>query len=298
MSVSSIHTRRDNARPGILFMLAAMMWFIVLDSCAKELLTRSGLPLVQVVWARFFFNFIIGAVVIFYWWPGHMRSRRPLLQLLRSGLLFATTMLFNAGLTTTTLAAATTIMFLTPIVLTVLSVFVLGEHVGPRRWMSIAVGFVGALIVVRPGMVEFNVGVLLLLAAAVTNSVYQLTTRKLAGLDDPRTSFFYTAAVGAIGASFVVPFAWATPQAFDWGLLVAMGVLGGAGHLFLVLAFDRAPVSLLAPFVYTQLVWAAIFGYAIFGEIPDRWTVAGAALICASGLYIFYREQLKAGTRT
>ena len=292
--MSAIRTRRENVRTGILFMLATMMWFIILDSVAKELLTRSGLPLVQVVWARFFFHFVIGTGLILYWWPKRMRSARPELQLLRSGLLFMTTVLFNAGLTTISLATATTIMFLTPIILTVLSVFLLGELVGPRRWMGVALGFAGALIVVRPGMAGFEVGALLLLAAAVVNAFYQLVTRKLSGFDDPRTSFFYTAIVGAVASSFFVPFAWAEPRPFDWGLLLAMGIFGGLGHLFLVLAFERAPASALAPFSYSALVWAAVFGYAFFGEIPDRWTIAGAALITGSGLYIFYRERVRA----
>jgi drug/metabolite transporter (DMT)-like permease len=277
---------------GIFLMLTTMMWFLVLDTIAKELLTRAGLPLVQVVWARFFFHFLIGTAFILFLWPRRVHSQKPGLQLVRSALLLSTTALFNAGLSHSSLATATTIMFLTPIVLTVLSVFVLGEHVGPRRWLGVAFGFLGALIVVRPGMEGFNAGTLYFLAAAATNSAYQLTTRQLSGFDDPRTSFFYTAMVGTVGSSLAVPFAWETPDAFEWTLLVGMGLIGGIGHLFLVLAFDKAPASALAPFSYSALVWAALFGFVFFDEIPDFWTMVGAGLITGSGLYIFYRERV------
>jgi drug/metabolite transporter (DMT)-like permease len=277
-------------------MLATMLWFIALDTVAKELLTRSQLPLGQVVWGRFFFHFLIGAASALIW-RTHLVSKVPGWQVARSTLLFLTTILFNAGLTTTPLATATAIMFLSPIMLTALSHVVLGEHVGPRRWFGVAAGFLGAMIIVRPGAAGFNYGSLFFLAAALVNSVYQLATRRVSEHDTPQCSFFYTALVGGILSTFAVPFSWTAPSTIDWLLLVSMGVLGGIGHLFLIFAFDRAPAAILAPFAYSALIWASISGFVLFGEVPDAWTVTGALIICASGLYIFHRERVVASSR-
>ncbi len=285
--------RQENSVAGIFWMLATMIWFIALDTVAKELLTRSQLPLLQVVWARFFFHFLmgVGAVLI---WRSKLASKVPLWQIARSTLLFLTTVLFNAGLLTTPLATATAIMFLSPIMLTGLSHLVLGEHVGPRRWFGVAAGFVGALIIIRPGTEGFNRGALFLLVAALVNAVYQLATRRVSQNDGPYVSFFYTALIGAVLSSFAVPFSWSEPGKVAWLLLVAMGFLGGVGHLFLILAFDRAPAAVVAPFAYSALVWASLAGYLLFGEIPDFWTDAGALVIAGSWLYIFHRELVNA----
>jgi drug/metabolite transporter (DMT)-like permease len=274
-------------------MLATMLWFIALDTVAKELLTRSQLPLVQVVWARFFFHFLIGAGTVLIW-RSRLASKAPLWQTARSALLFLTTVLFNAGLLTTPLATATAIMFLSPIMLTGLSHLVLGEHVGPRRWFGVAAGFVGALIIVRPGTEGFNKGALFFVAAALVNAVYQLATRRVSENDDPYVSFFYTALIGAVLSSFAVPFTWSEPGRVGWLLLVSMGILGGVGHLFLIFAFDRAPAAVVAPFAYSALIWASLAGYLLFGETPDSWTVIGALAIAGSGLYIFHRELVHA----
>jgi drug/metabolite transporter (DMT)-like permease len=293
LTTVSIRDRQENVVAGIIWMLATMMWFIALDTVAKELLTRAQLPLVQVVWARFFFHFAIALAGLLIW-RSHIVSKVPLWQIMRSALLFLTTVLFNAGLQTTPLATATAIMFLSPIILTGLSMPFLGEYVGPRRWFGVAVGFLGALIIIRPGTEGFNFGALFLLMAALVNSVYQLATRRVSHHDTPYASFFHTALAGALLSSFAVPFAWQPPEPMEWILLITMGVFGGVGHLFLIFAFDRAPAAVVAPFAYSALLWASIAGYAFFNEIPDFWTIFGAMIITASGLYIFHRERVAA----
>ena len=212
-------------------------------------------------------------------------------QLVRSLLLFVTTLLFNAGLRTVPLATATAIMFLSPVMITALSVPVLGEHVGVRRWVGVGAGLTGALIIIRPGAQDFDGAAFYFLAAALVNAGYQLLTRKIARIDDPHTTFFYTALAGAVAASLVVPYDWQDPAPAHWLLLLGMGITGGLGHLFLIYAFEKAPVSAVAPFAYSALVWASLAGYVFFGEVPDVWTVTGAVLIAASGLYIFHRER-------
>jgi drug/metabolite transporter (DMT)-like permease len=291
--VNGARERRENAVAGIFWMLATMLWFIALDTVAKELLTRAQLPLAQVVWGRFFFHFLIGVAGAFLW-RTHIMSSVPGWQIARSSLLFLTTVFFNAGLLTVPLATATAIMFLSPIMLTALSHFILGEDVGPRRWFGVAAGFLGALIIIRPGTEGFNEGALFLLGAALVNAVYQLATRRVSQHDSPQCSFFYTALVGGILSTFAVPFYWTPPSSIDWLLLISMGIVGGVGHLFLIFAFDRAPAAVVAPFAYSALIWASISGYLLFGEVPDAWTVFGALIISGSGLYIFHRERLAA----
>jgi drug/metabolite transporter (DMT)-like permease len=281
----------ENRTAGILWMLATMGCFISLDALMKFLLETY--PLAQVTWARFFFATIIAGAAAGPNLPRVLRSNALHLQLGRSLLLATTTGVFNAGVRLIPLATATTIMFLTPILVTVLSIPLLKEHVGPRRWVGIGIGFLGAMIVVRPWESHvgvFETGVLLLLVAAFLNSNYQIITRKVRLYDAPMTSLFYTAAVGAVVMSFIVPLYWEWPTAFDWLLFVTTGLAGGIGHLCLIQAFRRAPASVVAPFSYSALVWATLYGWLLFSEWPDLWTCAGAALIIASGLYIFHRE--------
>jgi drug/metabolite transporter (DMT)-like permease len=281
----------EDRTAGILWMLATMGCFISLDAIMKFLLETYSLA--QVTWARFFFATIIAAVAAGPNLPRVVRSNAPALQLTRSMLLALTTGVFNAGVRLVPLATATTIMFLSPILVTVLSIPLLKEHVGPRRWFGVGVGFLGALVVVRPWETHvgvFETGALLLLAAAFLNSNYQIITRKVRLYDEPMTSLFYTAAVGAVVMSLIVPWYWQWPTAFDWLLFVLAGLAGGVGHLCLIQAFRRAPASVVAPFSYSALIWATLYGWVLFSEWPDLWTCAGASLIIASGLYIFHRE--------
>lgn len=281
----------ENRSAGILWMLATMFCFIALDAIMKHLL--DSLSLVQVTWGRFFFATIVTAAACGPRLSSLAVSKAPKLQLLRSVILMSTTGLFNAGIRTTPLATATTIMFLSPILVTLLSIPILGEKVGLRRWIGIIFGFTGATIVVRPweaGFGGLGVGVLFLLTAALCNANYQLITRRVRH-DDPMTSLLYTAAAGAIVTTAIVPWFWSWPSVFGWLLLLASGVLGGVGHLCIIRAMRAAPASVVAPFSYSSLIWATIFGFVIWGDWPNLWTWAGAAIIIGSGLFIFYSER-------
>lgn len=279
----------ENTTVGIAWMLMTIFWFVTLDAAAKVLLAHY--PVVQVVWARFFFHLLAVALILGTSLRRHARSANPRLQLARSVLMGTTTSLFFLGLQSTTLAMASTIMFMSPILVTVLAIPMLGEQVGLRRWMGVLLGFAGALIVIRPGLDGFNVGSLFLFAAACSNALYQITTRQLRHQDGQMTTLFYTATVGTVVLTAVVPFEWVPPALPDFGLMVLLGLVGGIGHLCLIRAFQAAPASVVVPFSYTSLIWATLFGYSLFGELPDRWTLTGAALIVASGLHILYRER-------
>lgn len=182
-------------------------------------------------------------------------------------------------------------MFMSPIIVTILSIPLLGERVGLRRWIGIVIGFAGALIVMRPGSESLQLSVLVVLTAAFTHALYQVFTRKLRAHDHQMTSLFYTGIVGAVATTAAVPFFWEPVAAADWLLFVFAGIAGGIGHLCLIRAFQNAPVSVAAPFSYSSLPWAILFGFVLFGDLPGAWTLSGAALIICSGLYIYHREQ-------
>lgn len=284
-------TEDDNVAAGVAWMLVTTLFFVSLDATAKYLVARY--PVVEVVWARFVFHMLFVIIVLSTRLKVHAATRRPALQLARSLLLLTCTMLFFFGVKLLPLADASAIMFTSPILLTVLAIPLLGEHVGPRRWAAVAVGFVGALIVVRPGTGIMGVGASLLLAAACCNALYQLITRMLRAADGPLTTLLYTALVGSVLLSLAVPFVWVAPEPAHWPLFALLGVFGGAGHFTLIKAFQRAPAAAVAPFSYTSLVWATAFGYLIFGDLPDAWTVLGAAIIAGGGLYILHRERVR-----
>ncbi|MCB1431709.1 MAG: DMT family transporter [Alphaproteobacteria bacterium] len=288
----AVDTHEDRTA-GILWMLATMFCFITLDAIMKHLL--ESYSLVQVTWGRFFFATIVAALACGRRISALAVSRAPKQQALRSVVLMSTTGLFNAGIRTIPLATATTIMFLSPILVTLLSIPLLGEKVRLRRWIGMLIGFTGAVIVVRPwqeGLGGLGLGVLFLLAAAFLNANYQIITRKVR-LDDPLTSLLYTAAAGAIVTSLMVPWFWTWPDVTGWLMFALCGLAGGLGHLFLIRAFRAAPASVVAPFSYSSLVWATLYGFVVWGDWPDMWTWAGAALIIGSGLYIYHRERMR-----
>jgi len=285
----------DNRLKGIAWMLATMVCFIALDTMMKYAMQHYSL--VQVTWARFFFATVFALLLIHRRFPQLVRSSVPGVQLTRSVLLMVTTGLFNAGIISLPLATATTIMFLSPILVTLLSIGLLGEHVGLRRWFGIAMGLSGAIVIIQPWHSQdsvFTTGVLFMLAAAFTNACYQIATRRVR-FDDPLTSLLFTAGVGAAVTSFMLPGQWSTPDMLGWALMIGSGAMGCLGHLFLIWAFRAAPASVVAPFAYSSLIWSTLFGYVVWRELPGFNVLFGAALIAAAGLYIFFRErQLKA----
>ncbi len=277
---------------GILWMLATTFCFMCLDTTAKHLTQSYAVP--QVVWARYVFHLLL---LVLYLGPRTLpvlRSANRRLQLLRSLFLLGATVLFFSALSFIQLADATAIMFVAPLVVTMLSLPLLGERVGPRRWASVLVGFLGALVIIRPGGEAMEPAALLALGAACCYALYQVATRQLAGRDPPRTTLAYSALVGALAASAVVPFFWITPDLAGWLAMTAMGFFASLGHFALIKAFAAAPAATVSPFGYVALIWATLFGLVAFGDLPDIWTVVGALIIAGSGLYIVHRERVKA----
>ncbi len=272
-------------------LLLAGLLFSMLDATAKYLVRDHSLLLV--VWARYAGQMLVVTPIAAHrvgW--GFWRTRHLRLQLLRSLSLVLSTACFFGGLRFLPLAEGTAIMFLTPMVAIVLSVPVLGERPSRARWISSIAGFIGILVLVRPGSAVFDPATGLLMLAAVFNALYLLLTRRLPH-DTAHTTLFYTALVGTVGLSAALPFA-ATPDAVtlrDVLLIVVLGLLAGLGHSMLIGAFLKAPASLLAPFTYVHMLWATAWGWLVFGQLPDGVSALGMALIIASGVALFVYER-------
>jgi len=293
--IPALTARAERLAPesrGALGMIAATFCFVMMDTVAKYL--GQHLPPLQVVWARYFGQTLLLVLVFLPSLGRRMRTRAPVLQGLRSVLLFGATSLFFTAIAVMPLAEATAVMEISPLLITVLAALVLGEHVGPRRWAGVAIGLVGALIILRPGLGVFQPAALLPVAGAVCLASYQIATRMMGRADDIWTTMLYTTLFGSLAASLAMPFVWQTPDATLLPALAGIGVIGCAGHLCLVWALGQAPASALAPYSYVQLVWATLMGLVVFGEFPDWLTVVGALVIVGAGLYVWHRERVHA----
>jgi drug/metabolite transporter (DMT)-like permease len=278
---------------GIALMCAAVGCFAFLDATAKYL--SLYMATLQVVWARYTGAFVFAFIVANPWTrPGVVRTGRPALQIGRSFLLLGSTLCNFAALRYLQLDEAVAIAFSTPFFVAALSGPLLGEWVEWRRWAAICIGFLGVLLVIRPGPGTFHPAALIPLAAAVFHAFYAITTRMLVRTDSNETTLFYSNVVGAVALVPVLPFIWTTPtEPIVIALMVAAGALGSLGHYFLIAAHRLAPASVLSPFIYTQIVLVIVLGYLVFGDVPERWTLAGAAIVVASGLYLLHRERMR-----
>ncbi len=268
---------------GILLVVLATFLFAGHDALSKYL---GGLyPVIMVVWARYLVHTLLMAG-IFLPRAGLrvLRSRRPGLQVLRALSLLSTSLLFTAGLQFIPLAEATAVNFLAPVLVTALSVPLLGERVSLVQWLAVVMGFIGVLVIVHPGGELFTPAILFPLGSALGFCFYQLLTRKLAAHDSPTTSNFFAGLCNTLVMSALVPFFWQLPNWEGWLLLLALGAAGMTAHLLLTQAFRHAAPALLAPFGYCQIVFAGLLGFLVFSHTPEASTLAGIAIICLSGL--------------
>jgi drug/metabolite transporter (DMT)-like permease len=240
--------------------------------------------------------FVAAAVMIF---TGSLpwRSRSPVLQTLRSASLAIANAALSVALIHVPLADATAVMFAAPVLTVALAALLLGEKVSPRRWLGVGIGLAGVMVALRPPFLTgdpLHWAMLLPLVTAAMNTVYQLLTRHLAAKDDPSTTFLHTSLAACALTALAQPFVWVTPAASDLPWLLALGLLGAAGHCLLVLAFARAPASVLAPMSYSQLIWAGLAGVLVFGDWPDGWTLLGAGVIAAGGILVALPDRRRA----
>ena len=282
----------DHPLTGILLMVAAMMVVPFMDVLAKYLSDRYGT--VQLTWARFFFHFsILAPIVLYRYGASALKPGQPVLQLVRGGFTLAATILFFAAIAKMPIADALALLFVSPMIVTALSPFVLGEHVGIRRWSAVACGFIGALIILRPGFGVAQTSSFLAVGAGCSFAIYTLLTRKLSRSAPPLVTLAYTAVLGAVLMSVAVIPVWITPPPMDLLMMAGIGAIAAGGHFLLIKAFDYAPASLLAPYSYSEIVTATAVGWIFFTDFPDGWTWTGIAVIVTSGIYISWRERRK-----
>lgn len=278
---------------GILLLILAVAGFSCMDASAKWLNQREHA--LQTVAVRYAGAFLI--TVCFLnprTRPGILRSSRPWLQAVRALCVLGSSLCGFTALKTLPITIVTSITFAAPLLVAALAGPLLGETLGPRRAVAVVIGFAGVLVITRPGTDGFAPGMWLALGAAVCNASYLMITRVLSRHDASETTHFYT---GLVGALVAVPLAlpvWQTPASpLVWGVLILLSLAGAGAHWLLILAHKHAPASTLSPFFYAQLLFAVVAGAAVFGQLPDRWTLLGGGIVIASGLYLLYRERVR-----
>jgi drug/metabolite transporter (DMT)-like permease len=279
----------ENRRRAVLLFVTAITLLATMDMIVK--FASSSLSTPQIMWGRYVAQLmalilIVGPVGILTC----IRSKVPGLHVTRALLLFAANFAFMAALRYLPLTEANMVGFAAPLLLTALTYPILGEKVGIGRWMAVIAGFVGVLIVLQPGTAVFHWASLLPLLMAICAAFYHVLTPIVGRTEDPAISIYFLGIIGAFSMSLVVPLYWTQPDVLGWAMMLVIGVLGTIGHLLIVRAFGHAPASMLAPFFYIHLIWAVIYGWLIFGDLPSFATIIGGVLIIVSGIYV-YRTQ-------
>ena len=271
--------------------LNASAWMIVpiMDAFAKHL--SSSMDVFQIAWARYFFSafFTLSLMIILYrktivW------SKNPKLQLLRGFVLAFSTLCFFYSISVISLPKALTLAFVAPITCTAFSPIFLNEKVGIRRWSAVLVGFLGALIVIRPGFIEVNLATLAAVSCGICYGFYFIITRKLSTSDNSLLTLLFTSVVGLLIMSVITPYVWVKPSLNEWIIMALIGLIASVAHLFIIISLKYADASKLAPLGYTEIITNIIISYYFFHELPDNWTYLGLFIIVLSGLYISRRE--------
>ena len=275
----------------IVMMLGMAMCFAVLETTAKWL--SHSYPVPMVVWFRYAVH--VGLMLVLFgpiMRTKLVRTTQPAGQLARATLMLGSTLCNFGALSFLPLAEVKAISFVSPLLVSILAVWLLHEHVSLSRWIAILVGFGGTLFIVRPGSAMLNPAVLLALGAAACYSLYQILTRKISGEDDQRTSLFYTAFVGFMLMTFMLPHVWVRPQWEHAPFFLLLGTAGMTGHYLLIKALEIEKASALSPFGYSQLLWIGLAGWFVFGDFPDGHSLIGMAIIVASGLYVAWGHKV------
>lgn len=275
----------------IFLVIAACFFFSFLDTSAKYLVLH-GLAAPFVVWVRFAVHLLV-VLVLFRVWSSRLMLKTHNLpaQILRGVFMFVSTVFNFIALQTLQLAETISIAFFSPMLIVALAGPLLGERAGWRRWSAIFVGFIGVLIITRPGFGSFGIGHIFALGFVVCHSAYVIMTRRMGATESAESLIFYSALTPTLFLLPAVPLYGSMPQgALQWGLLAVTGICGALGHWLLIKAYKQATTAALAPYPYSQIIWMATLGWLVFDDLPDRWTIVGATIIILSGLYIIHRE--------
>lgn len=280
----------------VTLMLAAMLCFALLDATSKHLSQTFNVPLL--VWARYTVHCLL---MVLFLGPRHglglVRTQRPVAQVLRALLLVAVTGFAMAAFQVMPLAETTALIFVTPLLVALLAGPMLGERVGLPRWVAALVGFGGMVLIARPGSALAPAGIVYTMIAAVCYAFYQIQTRKMTATEKPLTMVFYTALAGTAAMSLALPWIWTgpLPDPLQALMICSLALYGGTGHFLLTHAFRHAPASMLAPFLYAQLIWASLLGWLFYDQWPDALSIAGMITIVAGGITVALVERSAAG---
>ena len=273
----------------IILNLSAWAVLPFMDTIAKYL--SSEISFVQITWARYFFTVFWTLPLMFFFFREKLKwSENPKLQILRGVTLLSANICFFYSISVISMAKALTLAFIAPLVTTALSPIILGEKVGIKRWSAVIVGFIGSLVVIRPGLIEFNIATIAALGTGFFYGIYLIITRKLHSADNPLLTLLITGVVGAIISSLFVPIVWINLSQSQWLWLALMGIFACLGHLLLIYSLRYADASKLAPFGYFEIITNIILGYYFFKDFPDVWTFTGLFIIISSGVYVFRKE--------
>ena len=291
-AVRKAPARADRPFKGIALVLASTIFLGTSDVTAKYL--SATLPSIEIAWIRFLVFAVIMTPAMMPASPLYaLQTNRLGLHLMRGAALLGSSLFFISGLRFLPIAEASATGFVAPLFVTALSIIFLGEKVGLRRWIATAVGLIGVLIILRPGTGAFHPAAFFPLVSALAWACTLIMTRMMSGTERAITTMTYSSIAGLFILSALVPFVWVTPTWHDIAFGILIGVASTAGQWIVVLAFRYADASVLAPFSYTQLLWVSVLGFFIFGEVPDAYTITGAAFIVASGLYTAHRERVR-----
>lgn len=285
----SLNSAQSDVRAGLTLICTGIASLAISDAIAKAL--SANYPVLEILFLR---NLIALPIVVFVVWklsgPSALVSRQPIAHFLRGIVWVLAATSFFTSLRYLGLAEATTLVFIAPVFITAISAIFLKEQVGWRRWSAVLAGFLGVVIVVRPGAGTFQTASMLPLVTAFLYAVFMLSARWLDKSESAWTLMLYQVITGGVLTAFAMPFVWVTPKADDIGLFLGIAVFGTAGVTMITQAFRLAPAATIAPFEYTALLWATVLGWLFWSEIPDMATYAGAAVIIASGVFIVLRE--------
>ena len=287
----NVSAEKRSTMTGIFIMIIGMITLASTDAVSKHLTVTFAV--VQILWIRFIIFAGVGAfAVLTKRGFNGLRTKRLIAQIVRASMLLSANLLAVYTLSLMPLADAHATLAIAPLLVTAASVPFLGEVIDVRRWIAIGTGFMGVLIILRPGLGVFDFVAIFPLAVAILFAGYNILTKIISRDDTNETTLFYTGATGLIVLSVIIPFFWISPSLIDWGWLIVAGIGGSFAHIFIISALHFAPASILQPFNYVMLVWATILGFLIFDDLPDHLTVLGATVIVISGLYAWNRERL------
>ena len=276
---------------GPILNLSAWLILPIMDAIAKYL--SYSLPILQITWFRFFFSAVITGIFIYLFSrKSFVRSKNIKSQVLRGILLLTSSLLFFYAISVISLAKALTLAFICPLIVTALSPYFLKERVGRRRWTAVIVGFIGVLLVIRPGIVEFNWASLASLGTGLCYAIYLIVTRSLKDTDNGLLTLLFTSIVGTVVLSVYLPFVWLNPSLNQLLLAINMGFIAALAHGLIIISYNYSDASKLAPLGYFEIIPNIIIGYIWFSDFPDKYTVLGLFVIILSGVYVFRREQI------